>query len=286
MSKLYKTNLTISIVIPSYNQGQYIEAAIKSVINQPYQNVELIVVDNLSTDNTLKILNKYKNKITFIREKDFGQTNAINKGYKAATGKIISYLNSDDLLEPKALGHVADYFVHNPKTKIIYGKGKFIDIKGKFLGYYKTQLPTLKSLFKECVISQPTVFMRKELYDEVGTFDESLNYAMDYDYWIRVAKKYRFMFIDETLAVTRLHPKTKTAQKEKVFLEILSVLKKNYGKVSDEAIFNYVYVTNKNAKSRFMSAINKFIAYQQLPSLVGLKHFGILVKQILFKKTS
>lgn len=286
MNKLNKMNPKISIVMPSYNQGKYIEASIKSVLNQNYQQIELIVVDNMSTDSTINVLNRYKSKIKIVREKDNGQTNAINKGFKVATGEVISYLNSDDLLEPKALVHVADYFVHNPKSKIIYGKGQFISAKGGFISFYHTQYPTLSSLFKECVISQPTVFMRKKVYEEIGLFDENLNYAMDYDYWIRVTKKYKFYFLDKTLASTRLHSETKTAQKKEVFQEILKVLKKNYGKVSDEAIFNYAYVVGENSKVRIKNAINKYILYKQLPGSSGLKHFGILFKQMVFKETS
>jgi glycosyltransferase involved in cell wall biosynthesis len=279
--------MNISVIIPSYNQGKFIETAIKSILGQKYDQTEIIVVDNESTDETRELLKKYSSKIKAIIEKDKGQTNAINKGFKLAKGDILAYLNADDVYEPIAFRYVVNFFKKNPQAKIVYGKGKFIDEKGKFLGYYKTNTPSLENLFKECVISQPTVFMRREVYDNVGLFDEGLNYTMDYDYWIRVAKKYEFYFIDEVLASTRLHNNTKTATaQEKIFFEILTVLKKNYGKVSDEAVFNYAYVKGKNNFEKIKEALKIYFKYRQFPTKTGLKHFGILLKKlILFQKS-
>ena len=286
MNRLYKKSIKISIVMPSYNQGIYIDSAIKSILNQKYPDLELIIIDNLSIDNTNTVLKKYDEKLTIIREKDRGQTNAINKGFRVAKGEILAYLNSDDLYAQNTLKIVSDYFEKHTKAKIVYGKGGFIDKKGKFIGYYKTQFPTLDNLFKECVISQPTVFMRKEVYEQIGPFDENLKYAMDYDYWIRVAKKFKFNFIDSVLASTRLHSESKTSQKAQVFSEILKVLKKNYGKVSDEAIFNYAYAVELNPKLKIGKALNQYLRYMQLPTVCGLKHFGILFRQVFLKKTT
>jgi len=274
-----------SIITPSLNQSQYLEKTIKSIQRQTYKNFEHIVVDGGSTDGTIEILKKYSNKIKWISEKDKGQTNAINKGLKMAKGEIVAYLNSDDLYEKDTLETVVNFFSKNSKAMIVYGKAKFIDEKGRFLGYYETQEPTLKNLFKECVISQPTVFFRKKLLEEIGYFDESLNYVMDYDYWIRVAKKYRFYFIDKVLAATRLHKDTKTSKdKIKVFEEILKVLKKNYGKVSDEAVFNYVYLLDDNPKGIIKEAIKIYKKYHQMPGLVGIRYFFIFLKQAFLKK--
>lgn len=280
--------MQFSIITPSLNQSQFIEETLKSVASQTYKNYEHIIIDGGSTDNTIKILKKYKkiypDKITWISEKDKGQTEAINKGFKMAKGEILAYLNSDDIYAKDTLKIVADFFKKNPQAKIFYGKGGFIDENGNFLGYYKTQSPTLENLFKECVISQPSVFMKRELYEEIGSFDESLNYAMDYDYWIRIAKKYQFYFIDKVLSYTRLHKNTKTNQSEKVFKEILKVLKKNYGKVSDEAVFNYAYVKSKNNFGKIKEALKIYFKYQQFPRIVGLRHFGILVKGLFSSK--
>jgi len=276
--------LLFSIITPSLNQSQFLKQTIKSIQNQTYKNFEHIVVDGGSTDGTVEILKKYRGKIKWISEKDKGQTDAINKGLRMAKGDILAYLNSDDLYEKDTLETVANFFFNNKKAMIVYSKAKFIDEKGKFLGYYPTREPTLKNLFKECVISQPTVFFRRKLLSEIGYFDESLNYTMDYDYWIRVAKKYRFYFIDKVLASTRLHKETKTSKdKIKVFEEILKVLKKNYGKVSDEAVFNYAYLLAKNPKEVMKEAIKVYKKYNQLPGLTGIKYFLIFSKQVFLK---
>lgn len=272
--------------MPSFNQGEFIEKAILSILSQDYKVKELIIVDNQSTDKTNDILLKYSKQITVLQEKDNGQTEAINKGLKTAKGDILAYLNSDDIYEKNTFKIVDDYFIKHPNVKIVYGVGRFIDEKGKFAGYYKTKSPTLENLFKECVISQPTVFMRREIYETIGPLDENLDYTMDYDYWIKVAKKYKFSFINKPLASTRLHKNSKTSsQSEKVFKEILAVLKNNFGKVSDEAVFNYSYIAGRTALKKIKQAISIYIKYCQFPKKVGQKHILILIKSI-FKKRS
>ncbi len=282
--------MKISIVVPSYNQGQFIEETLKSIFNQSYKNYQVIVIDGRSQDKTIKILKryqkKYPEKLTWISEKDKGQTEAINKGLKLAKGEILTYLNSDDLYEKNTLTEAVDFFKKNPQAKIIYGQGKFINEKGRYLGNYKTQHPDFNSLFKECVISQPTVFFTKEVYEKIGEFDENFNYAMDYDYWIRMVKKYQFYYAEKVIAYTRLHKNSKTSQSEQVFKEILKVLKKNYGKVSDQAIFNYVYVKEKNSLKRILLALKLYFQYKQMPRFFGFKIFLILLKELFFKKRS
>jgi len=276
--------MQISIVIPSFNQGVYIGETIKSILDQKEKDVEIIIVDNKSTDKTKEILEKYKNQIKIISEKDRGQTDAINKGMEMAKGDILAYLNSDDYYEPGSLKTVREFFRDNTEAKIIYGQGKLVDEKGRMIRMYKTEHPTLDSLFRECVISQPTVFMRREVFEKIGEFDTNLNYAMDYDYWIRVGKKYRFHYIDRILASTRIHPKSKTAQSEKVFEGILKVLKKNYGKVSDEAVFNYAFVKERSSVRRIKAAFETYRHYKQLPRKKGFIFFGRLMKSLLLKK--
>ncbi|MFZ6034774.1 MAG: glycosyltransferase family 2 protein [Patescibacteria group bacterium] len=280
-----KDNPLFSIIIPSYQQGNYIEQTLKSVLNQDYPNKEVIVVDNLSTDGTLEVLKKYKNRINVIREKDGGQTSAINKGIKISKGDILAYLASDDVYEKNTLNMVVDYFTTHPEAEIVYGKGRFIDEKGKDLGLYDTMSPTTENLYIECVLSQPAVFISRKAFEKIGVFDERLNYAMDYDYWIRAAiSNLKFGFIDKILADTRLHKESKTvSQKRKMFEEILLVLKKNYHRVSDQAIFNYAYVLGNKPLERMAYAFKAYAKYKQIPKLTGLRHLAILVKATLKK---
>jgi glycosyltransferase involved in cell wall biosynthesis len=229
----------ISIITPSYNQGCFIEETIKSVLDQKYPNLEYIVMDGGSTDETLSILKKYDKKLQWFSKKDKGQTDAINKGLKMAKGEIIAYLNSDDTYESGTLEKVAKIFKKNPNYKFIYGKGKHIDKNGKFIGDYHNDYVDLEALQPTCDICQPAAFWRKELSHTVGLFDTAHDYAMDYDYWIRTAKKYRMVYIHDYFANSRLHDETKTlGQKRKVIEDCIKLELKNYKFVHYEWILS------------------------------------------------
>lgn len=212
-----QTQPKISIISPSLNQGNFIEETILSVLSQEYENLEYIIIDGLSSDETLSILEKYSDKVRWISEKDTGQTNAINKGIRLATGEIIGYLNSDDILLPNALNVVAQVFRENPATMWITGKSLIIDEDGKNIRKLVTSYKNLhlrmhnfRSLLVADYISQPATFWKKAIVSDVGYLDESLDYVMDYEYWLRTYQKYRPVFIDQYLAGFRVHRASKT----------------------------------------------------------------------------
>ena len=185
--------MKISIITPSYNQAEFIERTIQSILNQSYSNFEYIIMDGGSTDGTIEILKKYSNKIIWKSEKDNGQSDAINKGLKIATGDIVAYLNSDDTYELNALQKVADFFIKNPDKKWVYGKCKIINEKDqeirKPITAYKNWLLkkySYKKLLTENFISQPATFWKKELHNEFGYFNESESLCMDYEFWLRI----------------------------------------------------------------------------------------------------
>ena len=209
----------ISIITPSLNQGRFIEETILSVFSQEYENLEYIIVDGLSTDETLSILEKYSDKVSWISEKDSGQTNAINKGLRLATGEIIGYLNSDDILLPNALKSIAQIFLENPTAMWATGKCLIIDEDSKsirrFITIYKNlhlRMHKFKSLLVVDYISQPATFWKKGVISEVGYLDESLDYVMDYEYWLRIYQKYKPIFINQYLAGFRIHHSSKTTE--------------------------------------------------------------------------
>lgn len=211
----------VSIITPSFNQAKFIEGTIKSVFSQNYPNLEYIVMDGGSTDGTLEILKQYGSKIIWRSEKDRGQGEAINKGLHLATGQILAYINSDDLYEKEAFSKVADFFQKNPKTKWVYGKCKIIDendreirpwvtaYKNFFLRRYNYQ-----ALLVLDYISQPAVFWKREIMDEFGLFDGREYYELDYEYWLRIGRKYRPGFINDYLASFRIHTQGKTGRGE------------------------------------------------------------------------
>ena len=205
----------ISIVTPSFNQGSFIAETIESVLAQNYSNLEHIVMDGGSTDNTLEILKRYSH-LRVISEPDNGQSDAINKGFRLATGKIWGFLNSDDTLLPGALKQVAKEIDPKNGKHIVMGRCRFIDDNGVFFGiehpsHFESHCRLLK-VWKGHMVPQPAVFWTPEVWQECGGLDESLKFHMDYDLFCRFSRKYRFYFIDKVLATYRLQIESKTQQ--------------------------------------------------------------------------
>ena len=238
----------MSIVTPSYNQGRYIEQTIQSVLNQDYANLEYIVVDGGSSDNTIDILKKYEGRLTWISEKDRGQADAINKGFHMAKGEILAWLNSDDTYLPGAVHHAVHYFAAHPEVGMLYGEGCHVDADGELIERYNSEPFNYQRLSEVCFICQPTVFLRAEVINAVGPLDVTLDYCMDYEYWMRIAKRFRIGYLPTYLANSRLHVDTKTLSKRvEVHQETLQVVKRHYGQVPMRWInaYAHVYLTEK-----------------------------------------
>ena len=205
----------ISIITPSFNQGNFITETIESVLAQNYPNLEHIVMDGVSSDNTLEILKRYSH-LRVVSEPDNGQSEAINKGFRLATGKIWGFLNSDDTLLPGALSRIAKEIDPKNGKHIVMGRCRFIDDNGDFFGiehpsHFESHCRLLK-IWKGHMIPQPAVFWTPEVWQECGGLDENLKFHMDYDLFCRFSRKYRFHFIDKVLATYRLHIESKTQQ--------------------------------------------------------------------------
>jgi len=210
--------MKISIITTNYNTDKYLEETIKSVLNQKGDfELEYIITDGESTDGSLEIIKKYKDKLKYISEKDKGQSNGINKGLRMVTGDIVAFLNADDIYLDNTLDTVVRYFKDNPECMWLTGYCKIIDENGKQIKKYITDYKNRKlrrfsfeQLLVEDCISQPATFWRRKLLDEVGYIDESLHYSMDQDLWARFAKKYKLHLIREYLACFRFTSDTKT----------------------------------------------------------------------------
>ena len=204
----------ISIVTPSFNQGKFIGETIESVLRQNYPNVEHIVMDGASTDGTLKVLARYPH-LRVISEPDSGQAEAINKGFRMATGDIWGFLNSDDTLMPNALISVAREFALDRGPDVVMGRCRFVDEKGHYLGiehpsYFESHQRVL-AVWKGHFIPQPAVFWKKKVWDKCGGMDENLNSQwIDYDLFCRFSKSFKFHPINRILATYRLHGHSKS----------------------------------------------------------------------------
>jgi glycosyltransferase involved in cell wall biosynthesis len=199
----------ISIITPSYNQGRFLEETILSVLDQNYPNLEYILIDGGSTDNSIDIIKKYEKQIAYwISEKDSGQSEAINKGYKKATGEIIAWLNSDDLYTKNTLHEIADHFVKHPEADIVYGDVINFLENGKEL-YVDNQFD-LQDFFSRISIHQPSVFWRREILQNSALLDEELFYCMDYDLWMKLFLNFKSLKIKKIFSRFREHSDSKT----------------------------------------------------------------------------
>jgi glycosyltransferase involved in cell wall biosynthesis len=204
--------MLISIVTPSYNQGPYIEETIQSVLAQDYPHIEYLIVDGGSTDNTVNIIKKYENKLAWwISERDKGQTDAINKGFARAKGDILAWINSDDTYEPGAVAAAVKYLKKLPGVGMVYGDCNFINDSGHVIGKFNAAQTSYRLLRQGYAhIPQQTMFLRAELWRQVGPLDPSFYFAMDYDLWTRIAARTEIKYIPQTWANFRLHTSGKT----------------------------------------------------------------------------
>ncbi|MHB8626473.1 MAG: glycosyltransferase family 2 protein [Aggregatilineales bacterium] len=203
----------ISIVTPSFNQAEFLEETIRSVLMQGYPNLEYIVIDGGSSDHSVEIIAKYAPFLDYwISEPDRGQAHAINKGLTRSTGAILSWLNSDDMLMPNSLFHIARAFMADHKTKLVCGLRKVVDAKSCFKRNWICDLPTDFYMRKDCVVAQETVYWRRELWEQVGPLDESMHFALDYEYWLRLLHAgYHFRLLPHYIGIFREHEMSKTS---------------------------------------------------------------------------
>jgi glycosyltransferase involved in cell wall biosynthesis len=223
----------VSIVTPSYNQGRFLKRTIDSVLGQNYPNIEYFVFDGGSTDSSVDILKSYGDQFFWVSASDEGQTDAINKGMNLAKGEILAYLNSDDMLLPGTINKVVDFFNRHPECDLVYGNAFYIDEDDNVTGSYRTAKYSLNRLIEDCMICQPAAFWRSRVKEKIGLFDKSLIYAMDYDYWLRIATQCGSIhFLPNNLACSRLYPETKTCSaRSEVYAEIFKVSRRNVGYV-------------------------------------------------------
>ncbi len=205
---------TVSVVTPSFNQGEFIAEAIRSVLDQEYPEIEYMIVDGGSSDGTLEILRQTDGRVRWVSEPDRGQTDAINKGWRRATGDIVAWLNADDFYYPGALQQVETFFEAHPEVDGLYGDCDYVDREGRYLRPYPTRPYDYLLLVREALdfIPQPATFLRRRVLESVGFLDESLHYVMDFEYWLRVGLRHALAYMPVRLAATRLHSEAKSVR--------------------------------------------------------------------------
>jgi glycosyltransferase involved in cell wall biosynthesis len=201
----------ISVVTPSYNQGDYVEWTVRSVLEQRYPGLEYILLDGGSTDSSIYRLRPYIDKFSFYQSApDGGQSDAIAKGFSISTGDIMAYLNSDDMLLPGTLNYVAHFFEHNPSVDFIYGHRCIIDAHNKIIGHWILPPHNNFMMRRWDLIPQESCFWRRSLFEKYGNIDKALQFAMDYDLFVRFMRTGRFRRVDRFLSAFRIHQAAKT----------------------------------------------------------------------------
>ena len=246
-------NIKFSIVTPSYNQGQYLEKTILSVIEQSYPNLEYIIIDGGSTDNSLNIIKKYEKYLTYwVSEKDRGQSHAINKGFEHASGDLFGWLNSDDFYAPGALETVAEVYQANPTVGAIVGAGDLVDESGKVLSYNPPYEVTVEALYNWIAqhFWQPSCFFTKEAWASCGPLAEKLTFAMDLDLWLKIAERFCFATTDALLASNLKHENAKTtayAVRSRIDAALV-ILTHGGEQKAREALLNYIGAIEEQLK--------------------------------------
>lgn len=270
----------ISIVTPSYNKAQFIEETIRSVLLQGYPNLEYIIIDGVSTDNSIDIIRKYESWLSYwVSEPDKGQSDAINKGWQHSSGEILAYINADDTYESNALQMIANFLSEQTDVEMVYGDCNLIDKKGQFIRKAPAKDFDLKPLVcNEWFIPQQSTFVRHRVIKEVGKMNENLHLVMDWELWLRIALKgFKIYYLPKILANFRQYDEIKTfTQPESSAEEKISVLNN---------IFTNSELVPKinNFKNDAYSYVHQWACSQYDQNDNEKKTFSHYIKSIMYK---
>lgn len=200
----------VSIITPSFNQAAFLETAMRSVLEQDHKGLEYLVVDGDSTDGSPDIIRRYADRLAWwVSEKDQGQAEAINKGFKRARGEIAAWLNSDDAYLPGAVSAAVRTFEQNPEAVMVYADMQAVDQSGRQINALKYRQLTLQDLLCFQIIGQPAVFMKRAAFEAAGGLDTRLHLLLDHQMWIKLARQGPIVHVEETWAAARYHPGAK-----------------------------------------------------------------------------
>ena len=252
--------MKISIVTPVYNSEKYIQETIESVANQSYKNFEHIVIDALSTDKTLEIVKNFKH-IKYVSEKDNGQSDAINKGFKMADGDIFAWQNADDIYFSDTFETVINFFKENPAADVVYGYYQLIDMESKWIcDVYPIKWNKWMFVHGRFCPPQPSVFWRSKVFLEIGQLKEQLHFCMDVDFYSQAINKgFNFNRIPKMIGKFRVHNQSKTQNTDnnkKVYEELKNVLSTNFSYTGMDFLFFWIFqiraALSKNIKQNWL----------------------------------
>jgi glycosyltransferase involved in cell wall biosynthesis len=233
----------ISIITPSFNQALFLERTIRSVLDQGYPNLEYMILDGGSSDGSAAIIERYADRLTYWRsEADGGQADAIQRGFELASGDVLAYLNSDDVLLPGALHKVGQVFSNKPDCHLLLGNSLRIDTQDNVVRKVWTYpLNYHRVLFWGTGFDQPASFWRRQLYFEVGGLNTCLQFCFDYDLYLRMIQRAPVFRYDGFLAALRLHPGSKTSRLQDVRREESERIRRAYGYYDANAFHRWRY---------------------------------------------
>jgi glycosyltransferase involved in cell wall biosynthesis len=246
----------VSIVTPSYNQGRFLEATLRSVLEQDYPKLEYLVVDGASTDNSVEIIRKYADKINWwVSEKDSGQPEAVNKGLHRAQGEIVGWLNSDDVYQPGAIAAAVAAFQSHPEAGVVYGDALAIDADGRPFNLMHARQYSLVDLMAFNIICQPAAFMRRSVLEQVNYLNPAYHLLMDNLLWICMAGFAPLFYIPQTWAAARYHDQAKNRTRGAAYGREANILINDLMSRPE-----FTEIINAN-KKRIMAGVNRFDAF-------------------------
>lgn len=211
MNKISEQHPLVSIVIPTFNGAAYLHDSIESILKQDYPRLELIVLDDGSSDETPQILEQFSGKFYWESHQNMGQSATLNKGWQHSKGEILAYLSADDLLTPSAVSQAVVYLQENPDTPVVYGNYELIDQDGSSIRTVQAPDFDYQRLIAEIEVQPgPGAFFRREVFDRTSGWDTSLKQTPDFDFWLKAGILGDFLHVDETWAKFRVHNKSQT----------------------------------------------------------------------------